>query len=136
MAEEIKWITMNGVHIPIMPGQTKDDAVKEFTDKQEAIAKLKDKTATELADSIKQKSPSDKWQYPEIDERIKTLDDAFNRATSANKIYAIAKSIRAQEKIVLREIEDIESGLETNGDINALKTLLRKIRMLKRKVTI
>lgn len=134
MAEEIKWITMNGVHIPIMPGQTKDDAVKEFTEKQEAIAKLKDKTSTELADSIKM--PSDKWHYPEIDERIKTLDDAFNRATSVNKINAIAKSIRVQEKIVLREIEDIESGLETHGDINALKTLLRKIRMLKRKVTI
>lgn len=30
MAEEIKWITVNHVHIPIMPGQTKQQAVDNF----------------------------------------------------------------------------------------------------------
>jgi len=28
--ENIKWITVNGVHIPIRPGEDKDEAVKEF----------------------------------------------------------------------------------------------------------
>lgn len=28
--EKIKWITMNGNHIPIMPGQTEEEAIQEF----------------------------------------------------------------------------------------------------------
>ena len=30
MADEIKWVTVNHVHIPIMPGQTKQQAVDNF----------------------------------------------------------------------------------------------------------
>ena len=48
MADEIKWITVNNVHIPINPGQSKDEAVKEFTDKQEQKQSLKDKTVEDL----------------------------------------------------------------------------------------
>lgn len=136
MTEEIKWITINGVHIPIKPGQTKDEAVKEFTDKQEANASLKEKTSTELADSLRRNLPSDKWQYIGIDQRIKALEDALIGAKSVNKINAIAKSIRAQENIVLSEIKDIESGVNTDGDLNSLKTQLRKLRMLKNKAII
>ena len=48
MADEIKWITVNGVHIPIKPGQSNEDAIKEFTDKQEERKKLQDKSVDEL----------------------------------------------------------------------------------------
>lgn len=57
MAEEIEWITINHVHIPIKPGQSKDDAVKEFTEQQEQKKALQDKSVEELK---KHEKPSDR----------------------------------------------------------------------------
>lgn len=51
MADEIKWITVNGVHIPIKPGQTKDEAVKEFTEKQAEKDRLNEKSVEELKEA-------------------------------------------------------------------------------------
>ena len=40
--KEPDWITVNGVHIPIKPGQNKDDVVKNFLDKQKDKEPKKD----------------------------------------------------------------------------------------------
>ena len=46
--EDIKWITINHVHIPIKPNQTKEEAFKEFTQKQDKRRELNDMTVDEL----------------------------------------------------------------------------------------
>lgn len=56
MADEIEWITVNHVHIPIKPGQSKDEAVKEFTDEQERKKAFQDKSVEELVNLAKNKN--------------------------------------------------------------------------------
>ena len=48
MGDEIKWITVNHVHIPIKPGQHKDDVVNAFLEKEKEKQNFKDMSIDEL----------------------------------------------------------------------------------------
>lgn len=48
MKDDIKWITVNGAHIPLKHGQSESDAIKEFTDEQERKDSLKEKSVDQL----------------------------------------------------------------------------------------
>lgn len=48
MAGEIKWITVNGVHVPIMKGQTQDEAVKAFIEERDNRKQQNGKDVGEL----------------------------------------------------------------------------------------
>lgn len=49
------WITVNGVHIPIKPGQNKDDVVKNFLDKQKDKEPKKDEPKTDPKQSLQKR---------------------------------------------------------------------------------
>jgi len=74
--KEPDWITVNGVHIPIKPGQNKDDVVKNFLDKQ------KDKEPKKDTSQIKNRNDFDKDTDDEIDkddgEHLSDIHDAYN----------------------------------------------------------
>ena len=65
-AEEGEWITVKGNHILVKPGQTKEDAVKQFLEKQEgkkeeekstAILKSKEEVRKRAIELTKNKAP-------------------------------------------------------------------------------
>ena len=71
------------------------------------------------------------WDYPEIKERIDELELAYKRARSVNKINAIAKSLRAQDKYISDEIDRQTTGNESvKGDMATLLTQRRRVRQL------
>jgi len=54
MAGVKAWITINGQHIPIMEGQSKDDAIKNFTARQNEVKKENDEKQRQIDASKKQ----------------------------------------------------------------------------------
>ncbi len=71
------------------------------------------------------------WDYKGISERVDRLETSFRNARSVSGINSIAQALRRQDSIITAEINRVREGTES-GDINALMTLRRRVRQLKR----
>lgn len=60
MADEIKWITVNHVHIPILLGQTKKQAIDNFVNTLQESKSNKKKSTKQLIVKLTQRSEEDK----------------------------------------------------------------------------
>ena len=52
MADEIKWITINGAHVPIAPGKDEAEAIKEFFDNIKTRNSAKNLSVEELRELL------------------------------------------------------------------------------------
>jgi hypothetical protein len=77
--QDEKWVTINGTHVLIKPGQTKAEAIKEFTDKQEERKKLQAKSIDELRAEASTTASTDEPKVTEHRslEAKKDVDDFF-----------------------------------------------------------
>ena len=85
--KEPDWITVNGVHIPIKPGQNKDDVVKNFLDNQKDKEPKKDtpKTSKTKKDTKDTKNQV-KTNYSETDKKFSSLVDSADKFVSDNDL--------------------------------------------------
>ena len=75
MAAVKSWITVNGQHIPIMEGQSKDEAVKNALGRQEQVKKENDEKQRQIDANKKQAEEKSKSEDP-----VKHMTaDEFNR---------------------------------------------------------
>ena len=77
-----------------------------------------------------------RWDYRENDQRIEKLNNDLSGARSVSKINSVAIAARALDKNITAEINRIEQGYEKDGDLTALMSQRRKVRMLMRKARI
>lgn len=77
-----EWITVNGNHIPIMPGQSKDEAVKEFLANKES--------STSKPSKPKQKPKDAERVYAGIDQLGKT-SKITSKSTDKQVVMELAK---------------------------------------------
>lgn len=75
MAEEIKWITVKGVHIPIMPGQTKKQAVESFVQALKESEDNKRKSTKRLVEelTISSESQTPKDERKKVGNKTRTI---------------------------------------------------------------
>ena len=97
MASEIKWITVNGVHVPIKKGQTQDEAVKAFIEERDNRKKQNDKGIDELRRDAMWYANSDDNRKSEA---LKTVLDYYGYKT----IEEAAKDMGYSEKDVFRAL--------------------------------
>lgn len=86
MAAVKTWITVNGQHIPIMEGQSKDDAVKNFTARQNEVKKENDEKQRQIDASRKQAEAKQKEEaQKELKSNLKFKDaTSFEEFKKAN----------------------------------------------------
>lgn len=96
--DEIKWITINHVHIPIKPNQTKEQAFEEFTQKQDEKRKLNDMTVSELktAKDDATTSISDHNISKQILDFCNSLSDSEVRSTQGYSFF----NNRGEDKVL------------------------------------
>lgn len=110
MADETGvWRTVSGRRVFIKFGQSLDDAMNES-------GKFENK-----------------WRYPGIGERISRLEDEVEKVRTFNRAASLRVAIDAQENIVNRYMDEIESGVE-DGDERVLMSYRRRLRMAKKKL--
>lgn len=73
------------------------------------------------------------WDYREIAERVRQLEDAYQRPHTADRDIVISSAIKAEEIIINNELSLVSSGKE-NGDEKALLSYRRRLRQLYRSV--
>ena len=96
------WITVNGVHIPIKPGQNKDDVVKNFLDKQKDKEPKKDDKKT----TVTKGAGYDDWKKKQLsaDQKKKQSNDWWEereriRNAKKNKDIDIIPSTEIPEEL-------------------------------------
>lgn len=85
--EEIKWITVNGVHMPVMPGKTKKEAVDNFVRILKESEDNKKKSTKRLIEELS--------QWSEMDEAVQTRKREANnkRKTVSREHYSRLKTM-------------------------------------------
>lgn len=77
--EDIQWITVKGNHIPVKKGQTKEDAIEEFLDKQ--TKKQNDEKIKKIKDLQQQHKSGEKFKIRDIygteEHTIKEITKSF-----------------------------------------------------------
>lgn len=81
-------------------------------------------------------STKGRWDYRGNSERIDRLESALNNARSVSKVNAVANQLNSLDKNITAEINRIQQGYVTDGDITALMAQRRRIRQLKSKARI
>lgn len=86
-SEEIKWITVNHVHIPVMPGKTKKEAVDNFVRILKESEDSKKKSTKRLIEELS--------QWSEMDEAVQTRKREANnkRKTISRDHYSRLKTM-------------------------------------------
>lgn len=126
--KEPDWITVNGVHIPIKPGQNKDDVVKNFLDKQKDkepkkdIPKKDDKpksgdvynTSSYNNNGGKIAVKVDKV-IPEYEKHIETTREVWNEIPDENKGNIVNFNIGSAPKGSLNASGTYDPGSKTLG---------------------
>ena len=69
--DEIEWITVNGNHIPIKPGQDKEDAINDFLDKKSG----KTKSPTDFKTALKSRGVKGDELLTQIDKSNELKDN-------------------------------------------------------------
>ena len=128
--DDIEWITVSGNHIPIKKGQSKDEAVKEFIEKQQSDTKEKskeNKSYLKPAKGILQ-SLKDDYEAGKI-----SAKDVAKELSKANLTPYILDDDEALEKIGVKQ-SDKQDKKATNsiGDItmqvlNELKEFIKSV---------
>lgn len=104
------WRTVGGRRIFIADGQSLVDAMNKS-------GKFGDK----------------KWDFRGIDEAVSKVEKAVDEANTYKKAAAARIAIDAQENVVNKYLQEIQSGTE-DGDEKALMSYRRRLRLAKRKL--
>lgn len=116
-----KWVTINGTHVLIKPGQTKAEAIKEFTDKQEERKKLKSKSIDELKAEASSTASTDEPKVTEHRsfETKKDVDDFFFYDDEHRGLLAKRNSAHGKwEKNLTPHQRDVMSDYAADGYSN------------------
>lgn len=76
---------------------------------------------------------SNGWDYPGIKQEVDRIEQGVKNIKNHNQASALYRAINEQENVINSAMKDIESGAE-KGDVNALLTQRRRLRMSKRKM--
>lgn len=127
MAREVKqWITVNGVHVPIFEGQSKEEAVKQAISRQKSTGPISKATrgkkivehakkATEYASAVARRELAEKnyenAKKSGAEDRIRTMDRALDYAKDREKqkyretAKAYRRADEAREKKAYDEVK-------------------------------
>ena len=107
--DDIEWITVHGNHIPVKKGQSKDEAVKEFIDKQKKDKSGDKDEKGEFSDysegRLNGEIHSLEDEIDEIDDKLQMLDDKLRKSKRAIDKYHRSMAKGYEEDIKSWEIK-------------------------------
>ena len=125
--KEPDWITVNGVHIPIKPGQNKDDVVKNFLDKQKDKEPKKDDKKT----TVSKGAGYDDWKKKLTDwhdERDKKRNAQKNKDTDIIPSTEIPEELRPSGKNYRVEAEKARLRDKISSETEFIDTYKDRLR--------
>ncbi len=104
MVQVKQWITVNGVHVPIMEGETKQQAVDKALSNQKRVKDDEDKKNKQIAANKKQADEKNKEQADKSNSTsIEEVKDAFDRFTSDK--YKEIRKAQMGERITYKKLD-------------------------------
>lgn len=83
MKDDVEWITVNGVHIPIKEGQSKDEAIRDHFGKEPPDNPENVKARLDSMKRIKEKE----FSKPPIGERMEDVKNAYDKGKADKEKY-------------------------------------------------
>ena len=114
MAREVKqWITVDGQHIPIFEGQSKDSVVKSYIAKNKKAAASKSKSTSNA-----EKKPEEPKYKTQISEKEfqETVKKHFAKPESQNSAVRESEDRKAKQIAKNKEQADIASGKKSSSE--------------------
>lgn len=115
--DDIDWITVKGVHIPIMKGKSQGDAIKEF------FAKKNKSGIGGKEESKPQKEKEQKKEdYSELKEQLKSFDPVIKKYVVQKKdpvkdeqYYKMAETVKKKQVAEQEITKDVTEIMKKNG---------------------
>jgi hypothetical protein len=109
MAREIKqWITINGVHVPIFEGQSKDEAVKNYIDKKSEGESKSSKKKAEVSSKIDKDEKTKQEQIAKSESWRKEINSNKSELYY-DKLTGLKKDLFASDK--QKDIDDVKDKI-------------------------
>jgi hypothetical protein len=122
-SDDVEWITVNGQHIPVKPGQSKGEAIHQHFAKRLSESDQERRAAYNKAEmGGKWKSPKDKKAYDEALKKMGEADEIVNQYKTSYPKGAVKEAFRVwQEEQNYGPLNKLIRNLET-GNLSDAKT--------------